>query len=221
MSSFAAIKIFIITLPNRRFCQANSSLIGISRITSVCMVPFRIRELVIATWQRYNDNSRLILQKFIFLQKNTINYTYFMSQLANRIGTPLQQDAIHAGKAEQHQGLACYSIVEIVVQNIHLAEQGWRRAVLHTLLPNVTPRHVLDLDERVERIAVEHELAALGIVGIHAFHDVDDIIQRNGGSGRLCIRHRSPLDDALGFALAVAAREVVVDAPSERLGKQP
>nr|DAN15962.1 MAG TPA: hypothetical protein [Caudoviricetes sp.] len=122
--------------------------------------------------------------------------------------------------AEQHRGLTCCGIGEVVVQDIRFTEQRRRRAVLRTLLPDVASRRILDLDERVERIAVEHEPPVPGIGRIHAFHEVDDIIQRNGRSGRLSIRRRSPLDDALGFALAIAACKVVVDTASERLGQQ-
>lgn len=78
--------------------------------------------------------------------------------------------------AEEHRGIACTDIREIVVENIVLPEERRRRTVLRALLPDVAARRILDLHQRPERVAVEHELAATGIGRIHTLDQVDDIV---------------------------------------------
>ena len=52
--------------------------------------------------------------------------------------------------AEEHRGIACADVGNIVIEDVVLSEKRRRRSVFRTLLPDVAARRVLDLHQRPE-----------------------------------------------------------------------
>ena len=119
---------------------------------------------------------------------------------------------------EEHRGVPGSDVGHIIVDDIALAEDGTRLAHSGVLLPDVLSVGVLDLRKSPEGLVVEHELALLGISGIHPGNEVYDVVEGDATSGCAILNGSGSGDDTLRLASARTDGEVFVHTASEGVG---
>jgi len=123
--------------------------------------------------------------------------------------------------SEEHGCVASTDVGHIVIEDVGLAEEGRRGSLTGRVLPDVPSCGVLYLGQLPEGVVVEHELAHLGVVGVDALDEVDDVVEGDGGCASGCTAVHCAGDDALRLVGARARGEVLVQTTTEALGKEP
>src|SRR5574344_1458058 len=129
-------------------------------------------------------------------------------------------DLVLGEVSEEDGGVASTDPGHIIVDDVALAKEGGRETYAGAVLPDEPAIVILDLGKGKEGVAIEHELAVLGVGAVHSGDQVEDVVEGDGGGSRFLRSSGRCGDQSLRLAGACSGGEVLIGSASEALHEQ-